>query len=241
MRRAIGHYVRVDAPGEGDLPLAIIESQKRFYDLRAPDYLTGAPSDRRGTGCDTGIPERDRRTIVDELPLTGDVLELGCGPGGFTRELARHARLVTAVDSSSTMLARNELEVARPNVRYIHADVFEWVPDTTYDSVFFGFFLSHVPPALFESFWRLVRACLRSGGQVAFVDEDDRVAHYDDVRVADGVPVARRSLGDGQEFDIVKVFWKPHELETKLRNLGWDISVRCVGDYLYGTGTSAKQ
>jgi SAM-dependent methyltransferase len=231
----------VDAPGEGDLRLAIIESQKRFYDLRAPDYLTGAPSDRKGTGRDTGVPERDRRTIIDELRLTGDVLELGCGPGGFTRELARHARSVTAVDSSPKMLARNELEVGRPNVRYIHADVFEWTPDTTYDGVFFGFFLSHVPPELFEAFWLLVRACLRTGGQVAFVDEDDRVAHFDDVRLDGGVPVARRRLGDGQEFDIVKVFWKPNELETKLRNLGWDMSVRCVGDYLYGAGSSTER
>jgi hypothetical protein len=34
----------------------IVESQKRFYDLRAPDYLTGAPSDRLRAGSETGIP-----------------------------------------------------------------------------------------------------------------------------------------------------------------------------------------
>ena len=103
--------------------------------------------------------------------------------------------------------------------------MFEWVPDATYDVVLFGFLLSHVPSRLFESFWRLVRTCLRPGGQVAFVDEDDRVAHYDDVRVADGVPVARRRLGDGWEFDIVKVFWEPHDLAAQLRDLGWNVSV----------------
>src|SRR5262245_58686248 len=178
--------------------------------------------------------------IVDKLNPTGEVLELGCGPGGFTRELARHARSVTALDSSPTMLARNEREVARPNVRYIQADVFQWVPDTTYDIVFFGFLLSHVPPALFENLWGLCRTCLRKGGQVAFVDEDDRVAHFDDVRVAAGVPVARRSLRDGREFEIVKVFWEPQELATKLRELGWNISVRRVADsFLYGVGYSA--
>ena len=215
----------VAAPGDADLTLEVIESQKRFYDLRAPDYATGAPSDRSGTERDTGIPDRDRRAIVDDLNATGGVLELGCGPGGFTRELARRARSVTAVDSSPKMLARNKFEVDRPNVRYLQADVFEWVPDATYDVVFFGFLLSHVPPGLFESFWRLVRTCLRPGGQVAFVDEDDRVAHYDDVRVADGVPVARRRLGDGREFDIVKVFWEPHDLAAQLRDLGWNVSV----------------
>jgi SAM-dependent methyltransferase len=214
-----------------------MEAQKRFYDLRAPDYLTGAPSDRTGSGRDSGVPQHDRRAMVDELAPTGDVLELGCGPGGFTRELARHARAVTAVDSSSTMLARNAREVAQPNVRYIEADVFEWTPDTTYDVVFFGFLLSHIPPALLEQFWHVVGTCLRADGHVAFVDEDDRVAHYDDVRVADGIPLARRTLCDGREFDIVKVFWEPQDLEATLRNLGWDISVKRAGDsYLVGVG-----
>jgi SAM-dependent methyltransferase len=231
--------VRVGAQADDGRTFRVIESQKRFYDLRAPDYLTGAPSDRRGR--DTGNSERNRRAIVDELNATGDVLELGCGPGGFTRELARHARSVTAVDSSPKMLARNEIEVDRPNVHYIQADVFEWVPDATYDVVFFGFLLSHVPPVLFESFWRLVRTCLRPDGVVAFVDEDDRVAHYDDVRVSDGVPVANRRLSDGRAFDIVKVFWEPTELAAKLRDLGWNVLVRRTGDaYLYGVGSYAS-
>jgi demethylmenaquinone methyltransferase/2-methoxy-6-polyprenyl-1,4-benzoquinol methylase len=236
-RRRIGHPGLVD-PGDAGQTLDVVESQKRFYDLRAPDYLTGAPSDRIGADHDTGISSRDRCAIVDALDLTGLVLELGCGPGGFTRELAARARSVTAVDSSSRMLARNESEVDQSNVHYIHADVFEWVPDAVYDVVFFGFLLSHVPPRLFESFWRLVRACLRPGGQVAFVDEDDRVSHYDDVRLADGVPVARRRLADGREFDIVKVFWEPQELAAELRDLGWRVTVGRIGDaYLYGAGT----
>jgi demethylmenaquinone methyltransferase/2-methoxy-6-polyprenyl-1,4-benzoquinol methylase len=229
--------LRVAAPGDDDLTFAVVESQKRFYDLWAPDYLSGGPSDRKGR--DTGVAQRDLdlRAIVDDLEPTGEVLELGCGPGGFTRELARHARLVTAVDSSRKMLARNQSEVARPNVRYIQADVFEWVPAETYDVVFFGFLLSHVPPVLFEQFWRLVRSCLRPNGRVAFVDEGDRVAHYDDVRVAAGVPIARRRLRDGQEFDIVKIFWAPQELAATLRDIGWHVDVRRMGDsYLYGAG-----
>ena len=80
------------------------------------------------------------------------------------------------------------------------------------------------------------RVCGRAG-QVAFVDEDDRVAHYDEVRLVDGVPVARRRLEDGREFDIVKVFWEPHDLAAKLRDLGWTVNVSRVGDsYLYGAG-----
>jgi 2-polyprenyl-3-methyl-5-hydroxy-6-metoxy-1,4-benzoquinol methylase len=41
---------------------------------------------------------------------------LAPGPGGFTRELARHAATVTAVDASEPMLARNRAEVDASNV-----------------------------------------------------------------------------------------------------------------------------
>jgi demethylmenaquinone methyltransferase/2-methoxy-6-polyprenyl-1,4-benzoquinol methylase len=227
--------------GEGESTLRAIEAQKRFYELRAPDYLTGAASDRGGNTPDAGLSESERRALVDELSPTGEVLELGCGPGGFTRELARHALSVTAVDASPQMLARNEMEVAQPNVRYVAADIFEWQPEATYDVVFFGFLLSHVPPAAFDSFWGLVRSAVREGGRVAFVDEDDRAIDNDEVRVLDGVPVARRKLRDGQEFDVIKVFWNPEELAVRLHQLDWDVTVHRVGQaLLYGVGVGRR-
>jgi demethylmenaquinone methyltransferase/2-methoxy-6-polyprenyl-1,4-benzoquinol methylase len=205
-----------------------IDEQKHYYDLRAPDYVTGAPSDRGPAVPDLGFPADERAALVDQVRPAGDVLELACGPGGFTRELARHADTVTAVDSSSAMLARNAREVARPNVRYVQADLFVWRPETAYDLVFFGFFLSHVPPPAFDAFWQLVRECLRPDGRVAFVDEDERAAGLDEVRLRDDIPVARRRLRDGRNYDIVKVFWNAAELEARLRALAWDVEVRSL-------------
>jgi SAM-dependent methyltransferase len=228
----------MDAPGFGESTVRAIEEQKRFYDLRAPDYLTAAPSDRRVAGTMDALLSR---ALVDELSPTGKVLELGCGPGRFTGDLAQQAQSVTAVDASAKMLARNATDVAQPNVNYVEADVFDWVPEAIYDVVFFGFFLSHVPPGAFESFWRLVRACLREGGRVAFIDEDDRAIDNDVIRVVDGVPVARRTLVDGRDFDVIKVFWNPEELASSLRKLDWDISVRRVDPtFLYGVGVDKR-
>jgi trans-aconitate methyltransferase len=176
--------------------------------------------------------------LVEELRPHGTVLELGCGPGGFTRELARHAARVTALDAAPQMLERARREVDAANVSYVQADMFDWEPTETYDLVFFGFVLSHVPPNLFDDFWHLVRRCVSATGRVAFVDEDQRVAHYDEVRDEDGIPVARRTLTDGREFDIVKVFWDPARLAQRLQQQGWSIDVRHVGSgYLVGSGT----
>jgi hypothetical protein len=121
---------------------------------------------------------------------------------------------------------------------YVNADIFDWRPDRRYDAVFFGFWLSHVPPRAFDDFWALVRSSLHAGGRVAFVDEDDRGTVNDDIRLVGNVPTARRTLRDGRRFDVVKLCWDPTELQDRLSALGWQVAVRRVGaTFLYGSGT----
>jgi 2-polyprenyl-3-methyl-5-hydroxy-6-metoxy-1,4-benzoquinol methylase len=216
-----------------------IAAQARYYDLYAPDYVNPlAPSNRRAPGI---LEPNAARDLIDDLAPEGDVLELACGSGGFTAELARHATSVTAIDASQQMLTRNRMEIDLPNVRYIHTDIFDWRPDATYDVVFFGFWLSHVPPMMFDDFWQLVRTCMRPDGRVAFVDENDRSMINDDVRIVEGVPLARRALADGRTLDVIKLFWKPDDLNARLRALGWSFSIRRVHDiFMYGVGTSTR-
>lgn len=89
---------------------------------------------------------------IDAFRATGDVLELACGPGAWTERLLRSATTVTAVDASPEMLARARARVGSAPVRFIEADLFTWRPDRRYDSIFFGFWLSHVPEEHFTSF-----------------------------------------------------------------------------------------
>jgi demethylmenaquinone methyltransferase/2-methoxy-6-polyprenyl-1,4-benzoquinol methylase len=224
--------------GADELEIAerLLESQKRFYDLRAPDYGDETkPPDRKQHG---NMPPEMARDIIGWIHPTGDVLELACGPGTFTRELVRYATRITGVDSSARMLDRNRAAVADSGVSYVQADLFGWTPDRLYDLVFFGFWLSHVPPAAFERFWSLVGRCLGPGGRVAFVDEDDRgLGVSDEPHAVGGVPAARRTLLDGREFEIVKLFWEPGQLETRLQALNWEVAVRRVGaTFMWGVG-----
>lgn len=205
-----------------------------YYDLRAPDYGNESKPDRNNRGL---MEAELGRALIDEFRPTGYVLELACGPGVYTADLARHADAVTAVDASPRMLAIARSRIDDPKVTFMQADIFDWHPDRRYDAVFFGAWLSHVPPSAFDDFWALVRACLAPQGRVAFIDEDDRATSHDDQRSISGVPAARRTLSDGRQFDIVKVFWRPEDLEARLRSSGWDIIVRPVGEtFLYGVG-----
>ena len=100
----------------------------------------------------------------------GRVLELAGGTGIWSEQLLPFASHLTVIDGTPEMLAINAARLNSPTVRHIKADLFEWQPSEQFDAVFFGFWLSHVPPERFVEFWRLVRSCLAPGGRVFFVD-----------------------------------------------------------------------
>jgi demethylmenaquinone methyltransferase/2-methoxy-6-polyprenyl-1,4-benzoquinol methylase len=68
-----------------------------YYRARAPEY-DRVYAEREDL--------RELLTVVDDLPIAGDVLELACGTGQWTGALATRARSVTAVDASPEVLGR---------------------------------------------------------------------------------------------------------------------------------------
>ena len=106
-----------------------------------------------------------------------------------------------------------------------------------FDLVFFGFWLSHVPPKCVGSFWQKVRTCLNPGASVFFVDSAHlkEYAHLDTKAREDDSWIARRNLKDGREFDIVKIFYEPSALTDGLRALGWTGRVQQTEQFfIYG-------
>ena len=90
----------------------------------------------------------------------GDVVELACGTGLWTRHLVGYADALTAVDGSAEVLAINRARVGSETVRYIEADLFSWTAPGAYDACVFSFWLSHVPQQRFAAFWEMVaRRC----------------------------------------------------------------------------------
>jgi demethylmenaquinone methyltransferase/2-methoxy-6-polyprenyl-1,4-benzoquinol methylase len=169
----------------------------------------------------------------------GRVLELACGTGLWTRHLVERASEVTAIDAAPEALARNRERLASDRVRYVQADLFRWQPRDLYDFVFFGFWLSHVPPDRFAPFWATVRTSLASGGKVFFVDN----AHNAEIAARNHqLPksgfVMDRVLNDGRQFRMVKVFYEPEDLTLRLATLGFTGTVRGTGEYfVYGCVT----
>ncbi|MGI5272373.1 class I SAM-dependent methyltransferase [Nonomuraea sp. CA-218870] len=175
---------------------------------------------------------------LDAFRPTGSVLELACGPGRWTAQLLRHSEDVTAVDASPEMIALASARVGPGRVRFVSADLFSWRPDRRYDVVVFGFWLSHVPPGRFASFWELVADCLEPGGRVFFADDAYRTA--DELIEGARSTTIRRRSSDGADHRIVKVPYEPADLERRLAGLGWRISVHPTsGPFFWGSGSRA--
>ena len=213
---------------------ALLSEQIAYYRARAADYLAEA---RLVDGFD------ELAKALRTFGPSGDVLELACGPGTWTPLLLATATSVTSVDAAPEMLDQARERVDDHRVEFIQADLFTWWPSRLYDTVFFGFWLSHVPPERFDEFWRLVRAALRPGGRVFFVD--DALRTPDELRDGPSSSTVTRRTGDGSEHRLVKVPYSADELQHRLASLGWSIEVHEVAYGLYwgggGAGCSSDQ
>lgn len=208
---------------------ALLAEQKDYYRAIAPEYEQHAIAG-------DGAPEL--LAALEAFRPTGDVLELACGPGTWTPRLLHHANTVTAVDAAPEMIARAQARVADDRVQFVQADLFSWKPDRRYDVVFFGFWLSHVPLTRFESFWSMVADALVPAGRVFFVDDAYRTP--EELIEGEASSTVQRRLLDGTAFKAVKVPHRPADLQRRLHELGWNITVTpTAGAFYWGQGAAA--
>ncbi len=223
---------------------SLLEQQLAYYRARATEYDQWWFRQGR---YDRG-PEANAQWRADAAALkqalisfgpSGRILELACGTGLWTEQLLPFAAELTALDGAPEMLEMNAARLGPSKVRYLSADLFQWRPIDQFDAIFFGFWLSHVPPERFAEFWALVDSCLAPGGRIFFLDSRyEATSTAKDHTLPDPeASVLLRRLDDGREFHIFKVFYEADNLKSRLAQLGWDFSIRQTDKYfLYGSG-----
>ncbi len=226
-------------------PHDLLGEQARYYRERAGEY-----DDwwfRRGR-YDHGPEFKARWSAevaevegaLERFAPDGDVLELACGTGIWTRRLAAQAERVTALDASTEVIALAQARVGAENVSFLQADLFAWEPRERFDVCFFSFWLSHVPEDRLEDFWRKVGLALRPGGRVFFIDSlRNRLASAaDHLLPEEGEETMLRRLADGREFRIVKNFYEAPALRERLAAFGWDGEIDQTAEFfVYGSAT----
>ncbi|MEO8437037.1 MAG: class I SAM-dependent methyltransferase [Chloroflexota bacterium] len=158
---------------------------------------------------------------LDELPIAGEIVELAAGTGWWSPLLAGKGELSLYDGASGPLDRARERLVAHRLRAHLHVRDAWAEPDRAVDTVFTGFWLSHVPRARLDEFLAIVRRWLKPGGTFAFIDSlpDAQSSAADHPAPADDASVRR--LDDGREFTIVKVYYTPADLEAALSSAGF--------------------
>jgi len=145
------------------------------------------------------------------------VLEIGCGTGLFTKELARTDNTIVAIDISETLIMKAKERVSSTNVNFIVGNAYETeFPSGSFDFVVGSSALHHleVDSALNE-FNRI----LKSGGKMMFTEPN---MMNPQVALIKNIPFIKRKAGDSPDETA---FFK-WQIAGKLRSFGFtDISV----------------
>jgi SAM-dependent methyltransferase len=122
------------------------------------------------------------------------VLELGCGTGTFTRELARSGADVIAIDVSPELLKIARADNSAPNVHYQTENAYALsYPDATFDSVVGSSVLHHLEV---EEALRNIYRVLKPGGTIFFTEPN---MLNPQIAVQKNVPWIKRKLGDSPD------------------------------------------
>ncbi|MEM7555975.1 MAG: class I SAM-dependent methyltransferase [Cyanobacteria bacterium P01_A01_bin.84] len=236
----------------------ILQEQISYYKARAQEYDEWFYRIGR---YDRGEENNQRwfsqietvQTALHGLGKFESILELACGTGIWTKELINMGKSVTAVDASEEVIQINKNKLnsltkisstntSLKNIEYQQLDLFSWEPEKQYELVLFAFWLSHIPPNLLDEFFDKVYRSVLPQGQIFIIDSrwsETSSAINHDFRNGKDI-YQQRKLNNGEEFQIVKVYYQSDLLQEKLQKAGFKIKVEVTPDYfIYIKGTKS--
>jgi ubiquinone/menaquinone biosynthesis C-methylase UbiE len=210
------------------------DAMRRYYARRAPEYDDWY--ERRGRYDDpaTNAPWHAEVAELERIAATGGtghLLDVACGTGRWTARFAANPAVarVTALDRAPEMLERTRARLAglALTAELVRGDAYAlpFAADS-FDSCFFGFFLSHVPLDRVAGFLGELRRVLRPGGEILVFDS----------LLAPGrepLQVQERPLNDGSRHRVLKIYYTPETLAAVLAELTapGSVATRATGAY----------
>ena len=146
------------------------------------------------------------------------VLEIGCGTGLFTRELARTDNAIVAIDISETLINKAKERVSSANVSFIVGNAYK----TEFKSGSFDFIVgsSALHHLEVDSALKEFHRILKPGGRMMFTEPN---MMNPQVALIKNVPFIKRRAGDSPD-ETAFFRW---QIAKKLQSLGFvDISVK---------------
>lgn len=112
------------------------------------------------------------RNITEHCNINGKtILEVGCGKGRITEDLARHARKVTAIDPDQESLAAARTRIVANNIEFIRCggETLDF-PGKTFDVVIYTLSLHHISVDRMKSSLDQATRVLHEKGKIIVIE-----------------------------------------------------------------------
>jgi len=112
------------------------------------------------------------QTICAHAPLTGaTILEMGCGSGRMTGDMAQHAASIVATDIDASALELARKNISAKNVEFLYTpDGFPNLPEKSFDLVIYTLSLHHIPKNRMVDNLRHSESLLKNNGKIVIVE-----------------------------------------------------------------------
>lgn len=199
-----------------------------YYAQRANDYELIYQKPERQDDLAV-LKERLRDTLAGH-----DVLEIACGTGYWTQEIAETAASVVATDLNPAVIDVAKLkELPADKVRFELADALDLQVDGAYSACFAGFWWSHVKRDEQAPFLARLREVLGKDGLLVMIDNvyvegsSTSIARTD----LEGNTYQIRRLPSGERFEVVKNFPSDSSLRKRMSHAVKEIRIKRLEHY----------
>jgi len=138
--------------------------------------------------------QRRVKILTTHLKSSDEVLEIGCGTGYFTKEIAKTGAQVTAIDISPELLNIARQEITGLNVSFLLDNAYELsFKNDSFDSIVGSSVLHHleIDKAISEMF-----RVLKPGGSIFFTEPN---MMNPQIALQKNIPALKRRLGDSPD------------------------------------------
>jgi len=115
------------------------------------------------------------QTINTHAPLAGaTILEIGCGNGRMTGDMAKYAAKIVATDLDEAVLEQAKKNITAKNVEFLYTpDGFANLPEQSFDLVIYTLSLHHIPLDKMIENLHHSGSLLKDGGRIVVVEPGD--------------------------------------------------------------------
>lgn len=199
------------------------DEMKSYYNRRAQEYEKVYQRPER-----QGDLEKLRK-ILQSKAKDQRILEVACGTGYWTQDLAATAQFILSTDQSDeTLEFAKSKKLPNEKVQFLKDDAYSLQNcQGEFTLGFAGFWWSHVPRSKLSEFLANFHSKLQPNAKVIFCDNGFREGDSTSICRTDleGNTFQQRTLEDGSSFEVLKNFPTDEEFRRVLQGLGKDLQI----------------